>query len=335
MMENAARRVGKADKAERNDRNDRNERKSEYLKNKRKLKKAGSGLARFLFVLFMLMVVITVFFFLTNKYFFKVHKILIADVSFINNGYSNNADENYSKYSYDDILSASGITVGSELYGIDVKQVKNNIKKRLTYVDNINIIRIPPSTVSIEIKTDRGMFGIKLGGDYYIISENFRVVEKIDIVGGLTASGVPGTAGESDFMPPDGIITVAADTVKKCCVGEKIEFSDSDITDFLKETVKMFKEYDLTETMSSMNIKISSINIKDKFNVVMNYGDRFLVKFGVFENISPKVLNSLEIINRIPEGFKGIIDITNEKVASFEYDDNILKNKLYYNVKVN
>lgn len=287
-----------------------------YLKNKRKLKKAGNKFKRFLFVFIMLMTVFTVFFFLMNKYFFKVQKVIINDI------YGNE------KYSYDDVLNASGINIGSELYGIDLKQTKYNIKKQLTYVDNINIIRIPPSTVSIEIKTDKEMFGIKLGGDYYIISENFMVVEKIDVVG-------QGESGTEDFTPPYGIITIAADTVKKCCVGEKIEFSDADISDFLTEMVKLFKEYDLPETMRSMNIEIKSVNIKDKFNVVMNYNDRFLVKFGIFENIVPKILSSLDIINRIPENFKGIIDITNEKVASFEYNENILKNKLYYNIKVN
>ena len=287
-----------------------------YLKNKRKLKKAGDKLKRFLFVFVMLITASAVFFFLTNKYFFKVRNVLISDI------YGSE------KYSYDDILGASGINIGGELYGIDLKQAKYNIKKRLTYIDNINIIRIPPSTVSIEVRTDKGMFGIKLGGDYYIISENFMVAEKIDVVG-------QGEHGASDFTPPHGIITLAADTVKKCCVGEKIEFSDGDISDFLKDTVRMFKEYDLPETMRAMNIEIKSVNIKDKFNVVMNYSDRFLVKFGIFENIAPKVLNSFEIINRLPENFKGIIDITNEKEASFEYDENILKNKLYYNVKIN
>ena len=294
---------------------DKNNNSSNYLKNKRKLQTAGSRFKSFLFILIMLITVLTVFFFLTNKYFFKVQKVIINDI------YGNE------KYSYEDVLNASGIAMGSELYGIDLKQAKYDIKKQLTYVDNINIIRIPPSTVSIEIKTDKEMFGIKLGGDYYIISENFMVAEKIDIVG-------QGESGAEDFTPPEGIMTLAADSVKKCCVGEKIEFFDTDISDFIQEIVALFKEYDLPATMKSMNIEIKSINMKDKFNIVMNYGDRFLVKFGIFENISSKVLNSLDIIKRIPDNFKGIIDMTNEKVGSFEYDENILKNKLYYNVQI-
>ncbi|MCL2773152.1 MAG: FtsQ-type POTRA domain-containing protein [Oscillospiraceae bacterium] len=296
-----ARKTGKVSIADRN---------AKYLKNKRKLRKAGSKFRRFLFIFIMLLTVITVFLFLTNKYFFKIQKIVITDTT------------GNEKYSYDDILNASGIVTGTQLYGIDLKQVKRSIEKQLTYVNSVNITQIPPSTVNIDVKTDKGMFGLKLGGDYYIISDNFKVVDKIDLVGS--------TAG--NFVPPDGVITVVTGGVEKCCVGEIIEFSDPDISDFLQGLISLFNEYDLQGIMKSANISISSVNIKDKFNVIMNYGDRFLIKFGIFENISSKILNSFDVINQLPGDVKGIIDMTDGKVVAVEYDENILKNSLYFGI---
>ena len=269
---------------------------SKKFKTKMKIRKAGARIKTFLFAVLMIMTVATVFLFLTNKYIFKIKTVSIT------------ANE---KYSYDEILKASGIVEGQELYGIDVKQIKFNIKEMLTYAESVSVTQIPPSTVNIDIKTEKGLFGIMLGGDYYILSRSFRVIDKINVVGNTNA--------EKDFIPPDGIITFETDTVKKCYTGEKIEFTDSDIFDCLKDIAKLADENG--EMLSAIN----SIDVTNKFKVVMNYGDRFLIKFGLFENISSKIINSFEIINSLPDYAEGIIDMNDSKVASFRYDENVTK----------
>ena len=68
---------------------------------------------------------------------------------------------------------------------------------------------------------------------------------------------------------------------------------------------------------------ITGIDVKNKFRVNMNYDDKYFVKFGIFENISPRILNSFEIIDRLPDYAEGIIDMTDSKVASFTYHENV------------
>jgi len=269
------------------------------LRNKKRKNKAGVRIRKFLFTVFLLAAVITAAFYLANEYVLKVKNISIKTDG---------------RYSYDEILEASGIEEGQKLYGIDVKQAKENIKDTLTYADSVIIYRSPPFTVHIEVKTEKGFFGIMLGGDYYIISKKFKVVDKIKIVGNYTAG--------KEFKPPDGIITVETYEIKKCYMGEKIEFKDGDVFDFLQEITELSDEnIENTDMIASIN----NINIKNKFKVYMNYEDRLLLRFGVFENISSKMLNSFEIITKIPEYAEGIIDMTNEKVASFRQEENVLK----------
>ncbi|MCL1859866.1 MAG: FtsQ-type POTRA domain-containing protein [Oscillospiraceae bacterium] len=268
-------------------------------KNKLKMRKAGAKIKNFLIAVFVLVLVTIIFLFFTNQYFFKIKNINISE-----NG----------KYSYEEILKASGISMGEELYGIDVKKAKTNIKEMLTYAESVNITRLPPSTVNIEIKTEQGFYGIILGGDYYIVSEKFRVIDKIKII----SNGV----AESDFESPEGVITLETDAIKKCYLGEKIEFSDEDIFNFLKDIIAFFKNN--KDNAGSIS-EINNIDIINKFNVVMNYGDRFLVRFGLFENIESKILNTFEIINELPDYAEGIIDMTEEKTASFRYDENVAK----------
>jgi hypothetical protein len=208
-------------------------------------------------------------------------------------------------------LEASGISEGEELYGINVKKTESKIKEKLTYTKDVNITRVPPSTLNIDIKTEKGFFGIIIAGDYYIISKNFRVMDKIKIAGNETA----GFAGRDDF---EGIVTLEINEIKKCYIGEKIEFSDDDIYSFLKDITELFGKDD-----SGKFSVIKNINITNKFKVTMNYGDRFLVKFGIFENVTPKILNVFEIIKELREDDEGIIDITEGKTASFKYVENI------------
>ena len=174
----------------------------------------------------------------------------------------------------------------------------------------MDIRRVPPSTVSIEVKTEAGSFGIMISGDYYIISESFRVVDKIKV------------ASEAEFVPLPGVIAIKTAKIKKCYLGDKVEFLDMDIYDFLKELVELFGDEGTDPKMVSA---ILSIDITNKFKVTMNYGDRFFLKFGIFENISPKILNVFEIISQLPDYYEGVIDISDGKTASFVYEENVFK----------
>jgi len=239
-----------------------------------------------------------VFFVFAGDYFFKTENIIINGIDI---------------YSYDEILEAGGIVSGSGLLGIDSAKAKKNIKKKFTYVESVKIKKILPSTVTIEIKTGAGLFGIMLGGDYYIITSNFTVAEKIKVRG----ANIPA----SEFTTPEGIITIEADAVKKCRTGEVILFSDNDIYDFLKEIAML---YGNNENKSSIAF-ITGIDIRNKFKVTMNYSDKFLIRLGIFEDISLRILNSLEIIEQLPSHAIGIIDITNGKAASFTQEENVLE----------
>jgi len=263
--------------------------------NKMKVRKISGIIKSFLITVLILAAIIALlWFFLVSKYLCLIENIAISENE---------------KYSYDEILKASGIVTGEELYNIDLKKAKENIKAILTYAETVNITRIFPSTLSIDVKTDKGFFGIMLGGDYYIVSKSFKVIDKIKVVGNGIA--------ESEFDPPEGVITFETNAIKKCYIGEQMEFSDADIYDFLKDIAGLF---DSDCDMISM---ISSIDITNKYKVVMNYSDKFFVRYGIFENITPRILNSFEIIKNLPDYAEGVIDMADIKPASFRYDENV------------
>lgn len=279
--------------------NPRSSENGEKIKSEVKTNKSGAKIKSFLTVVFVIVVAAAIFVLFTNKYFFVIGNINISE------------NEKYSRDEIMEILNANGIVQGGALYGVNINQVEENIKEIFTYAGSVNISRFPPSTLNVELKTERGLLGIFLGGDYYIVSDSFRVVDKIKIVG----SGI----SESEFVVPEGIITFRTNAVKKCYIGKKIEFSDGDVYEFLEEIVRLYRDNE--EAFSC----ITGIDITNKFKVVMNYEDKFLVKFGIFENISPKIFNSFAVIENLPYYAEGIIDMTDSKAASFTYDENVPK----------
>lgn len=245
-----------------------------------------SGKRKILIVLLAVIIISSAFFLLANRHLFRVRNWV---VSIGGSGV----------YSQEQIINASGIAKGTELFGFDRAAAVNNIKRELPYVSNVIMTRLPPSTLRIDIHTDTAVFGIMLGEEYYIISENFRVVEK------LRMDGRP-----LEYVKPHGIVNIITNDVVRSFVGERIEFGDNDIVSFLEEFLKLRRGHDAAEM-------ITSVDIRDKFNVVMNYGDLYTVQFGVFENIYRKALNSFDVIEVLDErSLRGTIDVSDgEKVV--------------------
>lgn len=251
-------------------------------------KSKGLKRAKLLIILLAAAIIMCALFFLANKYLFKVRNWTIN----ISGG---------GGYSHEDIIRASGIEEGAQLFGFDRAAAVNNIKRELSYVAGVTMIRFPPSTVRIDVQTDEAVFGFMLGGDYYIVTENFRVAEKIRMY-----------AMPLEYVKPPGVINIVTYDITRCFVGERIEFGDEDILYFLKELLRLVRGHEAAGM-------ISSVDIRDKFDVVMTYGDSYTVRFGVFENVYSKALNSFYIIEWLYErgSTAGIIDVSDERTALF------------------
>lgn len=251
----------------------------------RKSNKSSKG--KILVVLLAIVIILSAFFLLANSRLFRVRNFAV------NIGGSG-------MYSQEEIINASGVAQGIELFGFDRMTVQNNIKRELPYVSSVSIRRLPPSTLRIDVRTDTAALGIMLGDEYYIISESFRVVEKIRM------DGRP-----LEYVKPHGVVNIITNDVVRSFVGERIEFRDDDIVSFLEEFIKLRRGHDAAEM-------ITSVDIRDKFNVIMDYGGLYTVHFGVFENIYRKALNSFDVIEVLDDrSLRGTIDVSNGERVVF------------------
>lgn len=83
------------------------------------------------------------------------------------------------------IVAASGIVKGVNIFGISIKETKENIKS-LGYVENVKIKRSLPSTIKITVVEEVGVAYLKADDGFVIVAADGRCV---DITDGVDENG--------------------------------------------------------------------------------------------------------------------------------------------------
>ncbi len=234
-------------------------------------------LKRTLFYLVLIVAFCAIFFTLWFTVLFKVRNIEV---------------EGNSRYTADEIIKASGITEGENIYGIDKADIENRLKNRLVYVDSVEIDRNLPSTVNIKLVEKRPVLYSNLYGDNYLVTDDLSVIER------------------NNDTATDGLILLEAGDVKRCFAGETLEYCDSRMADCVKTMYTVLENYGLAD-------EITSFTMKNRFDISVCYDNRIDIYFGTMDNIDVKVRFFVGILEHLYADDKGKLDISNIKEASF------------------
>ena len=197
------------------------------------------------------------------------------------------------RYSYEEIIEHVPITVGENIYSFDAEEIEANIMQALPYVGEVQIKRDLPTTVVIEIIEKKPYYAAELAGDTYLMSADLKVLEKL-----------PDTSAEST-----GLATLSLTSVRSCIVGNALEFVDERTTDALNELYSCF-EANYIET------KIRGVDVRSRFDIYIDYDNRFEVYLGDTDNIDIKIRFLVGVIDELGEGTKGEIDISDHREAA-------------------
>lgn len=197
------------------------------------------------------------------------------------------------RYSYDEVIQYVPITVGENIYSFDADEIEANILQSLPYVGEVSIKRDLPTTVVIEIMEKKPYYAAELAGDTYLLSSDLRVLEKL-----------PDTDAAST-----GLATLTLTSVRKCIVGNQLEFVDERTTDALIELYSCFED-------NYIETKIKGVDVRSRFDIYIDYDKRFNVYLGDTDNIDIKIRFLVGVIDELGEGTKGEIDISDHREAA-------------------
>ncbi len=201
--------------------------------------------------------------------------------------------EGATKYSTEQIMELVPISTGDNIYSFDSDDIESKICEAMPYVREVEIKRDLPTTVKINITEEKAVYAATIANDTYILSSELKVLERLP-------------DGKS---PPKGLKNISLSNVRRCLVGTQIEFVDKRTLDAVIALYKNCED-------NYIEKKIKSVDVRSRFDMYINYDNRFDVYLGDIENIDIKIEFLIGIIEELDPNAKGTIDVSNHQEAS-------------------
>lgn len=198
-----------------------------------------------------------------------------------------------SMYTDEEIIIASGIEEKVNMFSFSGRSVEESIKSALPYVGKVTVKRDLPSGVVIEIEEEKTVMYTMLNGDYYLLSDELTVLSVSNKISSV----------------PAGAIKLVTGSVDRCLVGQPLTFMDERTRDSILEMYSVL-------SANEMEYYIREINIASRFDISMQYTDRFDVYIGDMDNFELKIPFLAKVIDELYDDDKGSIDLSSHTEAT-------------------
>lgn len=197
-------------------------------------------------------------------------------------------------YTEDEIIAASGIEEGDNLFFVNRSLAVSRIYAKLPYIESAGVSRGLPNRVTIEVTESQALAYITLENEQWTIDRNCKLLGKAT---GTEAASLIRVDGIELFAPKVGE-TAGATAEDKAKVT------------YLAEILKQIQSRD-------MQTYITQINIETISNPTFDYLGRFTVKLGSDENTEYKFGLLQTAVASLEAGDYGTIDLSIDKQAHF------------------
>ena len=199
-----------------------------------------------------------------------------------------------SVYGDDQIITASKIKTGDNLIRMDASKAEDNIMRELVYIDTVNIKRVLPEKVEIEVTPSINYGAVECNSGYLLISRTGKILNYSQ----FATVDLPVIRGcESETTEPG--------TAFACSDNEK----DKLLKTLRDEMVRLGTYEDIT-----------LIDISDRYNIVLVYDNRITIELGSQNDLSYKLEYSYMLVTKnISENKEGTLFMrgANSNEASF------------------
>ena len=161
------------------------------------------------------------------------------------------------RYDEEDILAATGVEMGTNLYSFSSRLVENAVTLRYPYVRTLDVSRRAPSTVYFTVSEDTAVFYTDIYGEKRALSSTMRVLDCV-------------SDEDIDAM---GLIHLRIPKVESAMAGRVISFREEKHTRQIRELLSVLLSSALSE-------RITSVDLRNPYKVSMVADGRFLLEFG-------------------------------------------------------
>ena len=197
------------------------------------------------------------------------------------------------KYLSEQILEYVPIQIGDNMFSFDANEIEEAVKIALPYIGTVEIERDLPTGINVNVVEEKPFYAATLAGETYLLSSELKVLEKKI---GVTSNEL-------------GLTSLSLNNVRRCIVGQDLEFIDERTEVALNELYSAFETHYIED-------KIESVDVRSRFDIYINYDGRFEIYLGNTENIDIKISFLVDIIDELNPNDKGKINLSNYREAA-------------------
>ena len=196
-------------------------------------------------------------------------------------------------YTQEEILEASGLKQGDNLYLMNKYSVKEKIFSKLPFVEEVSINRRLPDTLLIDLRECHGAAGIQSGSETWIISSKGKILLQVDEV-------------------PAGCAHVTGLELEQPVLGAQAVFAGENEyrSGVLMTLLECARE-------RGMNTGLDNIDLTDETSLNFTYLNRFAVKMPWTADVDYKLECLATVVDYLEINEVGTINLMTDGKASF------------------
>ncbi len=211
--------------------------------------------------------------------FFRVSEIEVVGASY---------------YTEQEIIDASGIEEGDNLFFVNRFTAYSRIYAKLPYVSGVAVSRSLPNKIVIEVTEGYAIACIRSEGEYWLIDQNCKILDSI------SAAETQGVINVTGLIPSSPVI------------GEelKLDTGDSTAVQFVSDVLTAIDDMGMVGDITYLDMT----NISDP---TFDYLRRFTVKLGRDDAVQYKLELLLSAVAQLGDGDEGLLDLSIDKKVHF------------------
>ncbi len=210
--------------------------------------------------------------------------------------------EGVSRYTEEEIVEASGVAVGDNLYSFSSRRAAARVIARCPYAAEVRIARTAPSRVVFTVTEETAVFYTEIYGEVRALTGSLRVLERT-------------TVGEAEAR---GLIRLCLPQIDEAVAGRQLVFGDVKEGRTIREVLSLLGE-------SALHDRVTAIDLRNLFGVCMICDGRFRLTFGDTDSMALK----LKIADAVLEddifraGIRASVDLTQMRSTSVVLDNQL------------
>jgi len=202
-------------------------------------------------------------------------------------------------YTAAEIMEASGVELGDNLYSFRADDTADSITFHCPYLKSAQITRTIPTQVSILVEDDTARYYADFYGETVALSAGLKVLGAVD----------------DEEAKAQGLTLLKLPAVDKAVAGRVIQFADAKDERYIRELLTNVTDSALAE-------RINMIDMRDPFDIIMNCDNTYRFQFGSTADAVLKLRMAEKTLNDslFEKGTLARIDLSTTGEASVRYD---------------